>query len=148
MGRRALPLAALAMALLVWLPLGIAGVPLDTPDGFLHLGWAVGWARQLAAGWWWPQWSDLAWAGAGTFAPAVYPPLFRNLLGIPLLLGVPPDHALAMALLQVLLINALGTVALAEAWLARGRDWAYPDSVDRCQGYTGVSVRVLMACCS
>jgi len=26
--------------------------------------------------------------------------------------------------------------------------WDYPDSVDRCQGYTDVSVRVLMACCS
>ena len=26
--------------------------------------------------------------------------------------------------------------------------WGYPDSVDRCQGSTGVSVRVLMSCCS
>lgn len=26
--------------------------------------------------------------------------------------------------------------------------WGYPDSVDRFQGSTGVSVRVLMACCS
>ena len=49
-----LPLAAGALALLVWLPLGLAGVPLDTPDGFLHLGWAAGWARQVAGGWWWP----------------------------------------------------------------------------------------------
>jgi len=32
--------------------------------------------------------------------------------------------------------------------LLMGQDWDYPDSVDRCQGYTGVSVRVLMACCS
>ena len=27
-------------------------------------------------------------------------------------------------------------------------EWGYPDSVDRCQGSTGVSVRVLMSCCS
>jgi hypothetical protein len=26
--------------------------------------------------------------------------------------------------------------------------WGYPDSVDRCQGSTGLSVRVLMNCCS
>ena len=26
--------------------------------------------------------------------------------------------------------------------------WSYPDSVDRCQGFTGESVRVLMNCCS
>jgi hypothetical protein len=26
--------------------------------------------------------------------------------------------------------------------------WDYPDSVDRCQGSTGVSVRVLMNYCS
>jgi len=26
--------------------------------------------------------------------------------------------------------------------------WDYPDSVDRCQGSTGLSVRVLMNCCS
>jgi hypothetical protein len=38
--RSLLPLATAGLALLVWLPLGLAGVPLDTPDGFLHLGWA------------------------------------------------------------------------------------------------------------
>jgi hypothetical protein len=26
--------------------------------------------------------------------------------------------------------------------------WAYPDSVDRCQGSTRISVRVLVNCCS
>ena len=26
--------------------------------------------------------------------------------------------------------------------------WSYPDSVDRCQGFTGESLRVLMNCCS
>ena len=29
----------------------------------------------------------------------------------------------------------------------KGR-WSYPDSVDRCQGFTVVSVRVAMNCCS
>ena len=43
--------AAVVLALLIWLPLGLAGVPLDTPDGFLHLGWAVGWVKQLQQGW-------------------------------------------------------------------------------------------------
>ncbi|MEI6828784.1 MAG: hypothetical protein WCK64_02885 [Synechococcaceae cyanobacterium ELA445] len=115
-----LPLAASALALLVWLPLGGAGVPLDTPDGFLHLGWAVGWARQVAGGWWWPEWSDLNWAGAGTFALAIYPPLFRLLVGLPLLTGVPADIALAGALLVVLLVNAAGGLALAKVWLRPG----------------------------
>ena len=27
-------------------------------------------------------------------------------------------------------------------------NWGYPDSVDRCQGFTVESVRVLMNCCS
>jgi hypothetical protein len=27
-------------------------------------------------------------------------------------------------------------------------EWGYPDSVDRCQGPTSLSVRVLMNCCS
>jgi hypothetical protein len=115
-----LPLAATGLALLVWLPLGLAGVPLDTPDGFLHLGWAVGWARQVAGGWWWPLWSDLNWAGAGTAVLAIYPPLFRLLLGLPLLAGIPPDHALAGALLAVLLLNAAGALALARTWLQPG----------------------------
>ena len=86
----------LSLALLVWLPFGLAGVPLDTPDGFLHLGWAAGWARQMAGGWWWSQWSHLNWAGAGSFALAIDPPLFRWFLGLPLLLGIPPDHALRL----------------------------------------------------
>jgi hypothetical protein len=118
--RLLLPLTAAALALLVWLPLGLVGVPLDTPDGFLHLGWAVGWARQVAGGWWWPQWSDLNWAGAGTFALAIYPPLFRHLVGVPLLAGVPADQALAGALLVVLLLNAAGALALAQLWLRPG----------------------------
>ena len=115
-----LPLAAGALALLVWLPLGLAGVPLDTPDGFLHLGWAAGWARQMAGGWWWPQWIDLNWAGAGSFSPAIYPPLFRLLVGLPLLSGVAPDHALAGALLAVLLVNGGGALTLARVWLPPG----------------------------
>ena len=94
--RLLLPLTAAALALLVWLPLGLVGVPLDTPDGFLHLGWAVGWAvgwaRQVAGGWGWPQWSDLNWAGAGTFALAIYPPLFRHLVGVPLLAEYRPTR--------------------------------------------------------
>jgi antirestriction protein ArdC len=39
-----------------------------------------------------------------------------------------------------------------EAWpvptVFGGAVWGYPDSVDRCQGSTGESVRVLMNCCS
>ena len=110
----------LALAALVWLPLGIAGVPLDTPDGFLHLGWAVGWARQVAGGWWWPQWSDLNWGGAGSFALTIYPPLFRLLVGLPLLLGIPADQALSLALLATLLLHASGVIALALVWLRPG----------------------------
>lgn len=121
MARRTLLWAALALALLVWLPLGVGGVPLDTPDGFLHLGWAVGWARQVNGGWWWPQWTDINWGGAGSFALAVYPPLFRQLVGLPLLLGAPPDQALASALLVVLLLNALGAMALGNCWQPQGR---------------------------
>jgi hypothetical protein len=120
LNRSLLPLAAAGLALVVWLPLGLAGVPIDTPDGFLHLGWAVGWARQVAGGWWWPQWSDLNWAGAGSFALAIYPPLFRHLVGVPLLAGVPADHALAGAVLAVLLLNAAGALALARLWLRPG----------------------------
>jgi len=121
MARRGLLWAALALAVLVWMPLGIGGVPLDTPDGFLHLGWAVGWARQIAGGWWWPQWTDINWGGAGSFALAVYPPLFRQLVGIPILIGVPPDQALASALLVLLLVNALGAVALGNCWQPTSR---------------------------
>ena len=121
MQRSALAVAASALALLVWLPLALAGVPLDTPDGFLHLGWAAGWARQVQGGDLWPQWSDLNWAGAGSFALAIYPPLFRLILGAPIALGVPPDHALAGALLVVLLVNTWGAAVLAQSWLPRGR---------------------------
>ena len=36
------------------------------------------------------------------------------------------------------------------SWVRRRRNgtWSYPDSVDRCQGSTVESVRVLMNCCS
>ena len=122
MQRSALAVAASALALLVWLPLGLAGVPLDTPDGFLHLGWAAGWARQLQGGDLWPQWTDLNWAGAGSFALAIYPPLFRLILGSPIALGVPPDHALAGAVLVVLLVNTWGAAALAQTWRPQ-RPW-------------------------
>lgn len=118
--RMALPLAAVGLALLVWLPLGLAGVPLDTSDGFLHLGWAVGWARQVQGGWLWPLWTDLPWAGAGSHALLLYPPLFRLLVGLPLLAGVPADHALAGALLAVLLLNGGGAALLARMWLRPG----------------------------
>ena len=118
--RFAVGLFGIGLAVLVWLPLGLAGVPLDTPDGFLHLGWAAGWARQMSGGWWWPQWSDLNWAGAGSFALAIYPPLFRWFLGLPLLLGIPPDHALALSLLAILLLHAGGVIALALVWLQPG----------------------------
>jgi hypothetical protein len=64
---------ALALALVVWLPIGLLGVPLDTPDGLIHLGWAAAWAQQIQGGWWWPLWSDLNWAGAGSAALQLYP---------------------------------------------------------------------------
>jgi len=122
MGRRALLLAAVGLALLCWLPLGVAGVPLDTPDGFLHLGWAVAWAKAVQGGWLWPTWSDLPWAGAGSHALLIYPPLFRLLVGIPLVAGIPPDHALASGLFVVTLINAVGAAVLAQRWL---RHWGW-----------------------
>lgn len=112
--------AAVALALLVWLPLGMAGLPLDTPDGFLHLGWSVAWVRQLQGGWLWPTWSDLPWAGAGSFALLIYPPLFRVISGLPMLIGVPADQAIAGGLLVILLVNAIGAAALAQAWLRPG----------------------------
>ena len=112
--------AAVALALLVWLPLGIAGLPLDTPDGFLHLGWSVAWVRQLQAGWLWPTWSDLPWAGAGSVALLIYPPLFRVITGLPMLIGVPADQAIACGLLLILLVNALGAAALGQIWLRPG----------------------------
>ena len=121
MGRRALLLSAVGLALLIWLPLGLAGVPLDTPDGFLHLGWAVGWVKQLEQGWLWPTWSDLPWAGAGSSALLIYPPLFRQLVGGPMLLGVPPDQALATGLLLVLLLHNTGVAALANQWITQPR---------------------------
>ena len=117
---RALTSFGLGLGLLVWLPLALAGVPLDTPDGFLHLGWAVGWARQISGGWWWPLWSDLNWAGAGSYALAIYPPLFRWLLGLPLLVGIPPDHAAVLALLATVALHAGGVFTLALVWLRPG----------------------------
>ncbi len=121
MGRWRLPGAAVALAVLVWLPLGITGLPLDTPDGFLHLGWSVAWVRQLQQGWLWPTWSDLPWAGAGSFGLLIYPPLFRVISGLPMLVGVPADRAMASGLLVILLINGLGAAALARTWLRPGR---------------------------
>ena len=112
-------IAAVLLGVLSWLPLAIAGVPLDTPDGFLHLGWAVAWAKAIQGGWLWPTWSDLPWAGAGSSALLIYPPMFRLLVGIPLLAGVPPDHALASGLLVVCLANAVGTALLARRWLTQ-----------------------------
>jgi hypothetical protein len=120
MGRWRLWGAAVTLALLVWLPLGITGLPLDTPDGFLHLGWSVAWVRQLQAGWLWPTWSDLPWAGAGSFALLIYPPLFRVISGLPMLIGVAPDHAISSGLLVILLLNAVGAAALAQFWLRPG----------------------------
>ena len=120
MGRWRLSATAVALALLVWLPLGVSGLPLDTPDGFLHLGWSVAWVRQLQAGWPWPTWSDLPWAGAGSFALLIYPPLFRVISGLPILVGVTPDHAIASGLLMILLLNAVGAATLAQAWLRPG----------------------------
>ena len=117
--------AGILLSLLIWLPLGLAGVPLDTPDGFLHLGWAVSWVRQLQQGWLWPTWSDLPWAGAGSSALLIYPPLFRGLVGMPMLLGLPPDHALATGLLLLLLLHNCGVAALAIHWLQKSRwRWA------------------------
>ena len=121
MGRRALLLAAVGLALLSWLPLGLAGVPLDTPDGFLHLGWAVAWAKAVQGGWLWPTWSDLPWAGAGSSALLMYPPLFRQIVGGPILLGVPPDLALAAGLLVVLMVHNTGVAALGNLWIPRAR---------------------------
>ena len=112
--------AAVALAVLVWLPLGLAGLPLDTPDGFLHLGWSVAWVRQLQAGWLWPTWSDLPWAGAGSFALLIYPPLFRVITGLPMLIGIAPDHGIAGGLLLILLVNSLGAAALSQIWLRPG----------------------------
>lgn len=125
MGRRALLLAAVGLALLSWLPLGLAGVPLDTPDGFLHLSWAVAWAKAVQGGWLWPTWSGLPWAGAGSHALLIYPPLFRLFVGVLILLGLLPDHALATGLLLVLLLNNCGVAALANRWLLQTRwRWA------------------------
>ncbi len=119
--RHALLVAAVVAGVVVWLPLGAYGVPLDTPDGFLHLGWAVAWAKAFQGGWFWPVWSDLPWAGAGSHALLIYPPLFRLLVGIPLVAGVPPDHALASGLLVVTLVNSVGAAVLAQHWLSPGK---------------------------
>ncbi len=116
---------ALGLTLLLWLPIGLLGAPLDTPDGLIHLGWAASWAQQIRGGWWWPLWSDLNWAGAGSAALQLYPPLFRLMAGIPIALGIPPARALELALLLLLLLNNLGAACLARLWLRPGRwRWA------------------------
>ena len=112
---------AVGLALLLWLPIGLLGAPLDTPDGLIHLGWAAAWAQQIRGGWWWPLWSDLNWAGAGSAALQLYPPLFRLMAGIPIALGIPPARALELALLVLLLLNNLGAACLARLWLRPGR---------------------------
>ena len=112
---------ALGLALLLWLPIGLLGAPLDTPDGLIHLGWAAAWAQQIRGGWLWPLWSDLNWAGAGSAALQLYPPLFRLMVGIPIALGIPPARALELALLLLLLLNNLGAACLARLWLRPGR---------------------------
>ena len=116
---------AIGLALLIWLPIGLLGAPLDTPDGLIHLGWAAAWAQQIRGGWWWPLWSDLNWAGAGSAALQLYPPLFRLMAGIPIALGIPPARALELALLLLLVLNNLGAACLARLWLRPGRwQWA------------------------
>lgn len=116
---------AIGLALLLWLPIGLLGAPLDTPDGLIHLGWAAAWAQQIRGGWWWPLWSDLNWAGAGSAALQLYPPLFRLMAGIPIALGIPPARALELALLLLLMLNNLGAACLARLWLRPGRwQWA------------------------
>ena len=116
---------AIGLALLIWLPIGLLGAPLDTPDGLIHLGWAAAWAQQIRGGWWWPLWSDLNWAGAGSAALQLYPPLFRLMAGIPIAMGIPPARALELALLLLLVLNNLGAACLARLWLRPGRwQWA------------------------
>ena len=44
--------------------------------------------------------------------------------------------------------EALRSSSKAGAMPASKEKWDYPDSVDRCQGFTVESVRVLMNCCS
>lgn len=112
---------ALGLALLLWLPIGLLGAPIDTPDGLIHLGWAAAWAQQIRGGWWWPLWSDLNWAGAGSAALQLYPPLFRLMAGIPIAIGIPPARALELALLLLLVLNNLGAACLARLWLRPGR---------------------------
>lgn len=112
---------AVGLALVLWLPIGLLGAPLDTPDGLIHLGWAASWAQQIRGGWWWPLWSDLNWAGAGSAALQLYPPLFRLMAGIPIALGIPPARALELALLLLLILNNLGAACLARLWLRPGR---------------------------
>ena len=121
LGRSGLIGFALGLALLLWLPMGLLGAPLDTPDGLIHLGWAAAWAQQIRGGWLWPLWSDLNWAGAGSAALQLYPPLFRLMAGIPIALGIPPARALELALLLLLLLNNLGAACLARLWLRPGR---------------------------
>jgi hypothetical protein len=42
----------------------------------------------------------------------------------------------------------LGITPASAAKVTEGTTWSYPDSVDRYQGFTVVSVRVAMNCCS
>ena len=58
--------------------------------------------------------------------------------------GLVAAIALKLTWLYWLLAAALVAVLLK----LQGNGWSYPDSVDRCQGFTGESVRVLMNCCS
>jgi hypothetical protein len=111
---------AFGLAVLLWLPIGLLGAPIDTPDGLIHLGWAAAWAQQIRGGWLWPLWSDLNWAGAGSAALQLYPPLFRLMAGIPIAIGIPPARALELALLLLLLLNNLGAACLARLWLRPG----------------------------
>lgn len=114
-----LTIFSILLGIVTWLPLGLSGVPLDTPDGFLHLGWAVAWSKAIQAGWLWPTWSDMAWGGAGSHALLIYPPMFRLFVGIPLLAGIAPDQALSGSLLALVLSNAVGAALFAKEWLAR-----------------------------
>lgn len=111
---------SILIALGVMSPIFIAGVPLDTPDGFLHVGWSVGWVKAIKAGWYWPTWSELQWAGAGSNALLIYPPLFRYFVGIPILVGLSTTASLNVGLLMVCLVNSLGSALLAKIWLKRG----------------------------
>ena len=122
MRSRCLISLAIAAAVVIWSPLAIYGIPFDTHDGFLHIGWSVGWHNQVKAGWIWPTWTELEWGGAGSSAFLVYPPLFRQVAGLLMLTGIEIDRSIAIALLMILLINNLGACFLARVWLT-GKWW-------------------------